>query len=137
MPPTPSSLLTVAQVAGRLAVSKRTVERLLQSGELKRIKVRATTRVDAGDVERYLAKQRGEQPQTEQQITGGQLSALHAKAAERDRTLGLAKGTTKVDALAWASRELAREIASANDLSRAEASALLDWLEATRELATL
>jgi len=51
-------LVTLDSVADALAVSKRTLQRLIQAGEFPApIKVGATTRVRLADVERYIERQ--------------------------------------------------------------------------------
>lgn len=53
-------LLTKAQVAKRLHVSVRSVERLVSSGELQALKVGGSTRFDPRDVVAYVDGLRGE-----------------------------------------------------------------------------
>ena len=55
-PPIPSLLLSIAEVAGLLGVSKRTVFLLLESGDLKRKKVRRRTMIHRDDIVRFAAR---------------------------------------------------------------------------------
>jgi excisionase family DNA binding protein len=56
---TDTRLLTVPQVAERLAVSVRKTYRLISTGQLKRLRVGVRgTRVVAGDLDDYIAKLR-------------------------------------------------------------------------------
>ncbi|MDQ3672701.1 MAG: helix-turn-helix domain-containing protein [Actinomycetota bacterium] len=124
------ALLKVADVADRLDVSPKTVYRLLAAGELKRIKVRSSTRIDERDVEAYVAAQNGKDKSAAPiPLTDGQLRALHAKAGELDRRLGYPRGRSKASALAHVAEWSKRTVESANDLTSIEASIALDWLE--------
>jgi excisionase family DNA binding protein len=49
-----SELLTLAEVAERLRVGKRTVERMVAAGELRSLRIRRRRFVDEREVERYL-----------------------------------------------------------------------------------
>jgi hypothetical protein len=62
-------------------------------------------------------------------LTDGQRRALHAKSGELGRLCGQPKTTIVSGALATAAQRLGRPITSVNDLTRAEASAVLDGLE--------
>ncbi len=48
-------LLTVRQVAVYLGVSEKTVRRLIASGQLRCIHIGRLTRIDPGDVSRWLS----------------------------------------------------------------------------------
>ncbi len=48
-------LLTVRQVAAYLGVSEKTVRRLIANGQLRCIHIRRLTRIDPGDVSRWLS----------------------------------------------------------------------------------
>jgi len=48
-------LLTVRQVAAYLSVSERTVRRLIATGQLRCIRIGRLTRIDPGDVSRWLS----------------------------------------------------------------------------------
>ncbi|ASN72033.1 hypothetical protein 7S2_40 [uncultured Caudovirales phage] len=50
----PVSLLTVDQVAERLAVSARTVGRMYRTGEIPHVRVRGAIRISNRDVEQYI-----------------------------------------------------------------------------------
>jgi excisionase family DNA binding protein len=50
-----TELLTLNEVAGRLRVSTRTVQRLMRSGQLRFVKIGARTLVTDKEVEAYLA----------------------------------------------------------------------------------
>lgn len=127
-------LLTPHQVAERLQISRRTVDRLAADGELHRLKVRGATRFDSSDVDGYLARLRGDrQTPAVAGITEGQLRAFHAKANELDRVRKLPRAATKAAILDLASERFCREIVSASDLSAREASELLDVLEQWQE----
>lgn len=58
-----AQLLTVAEVAGHLAVSRDTVERLCRQGALVVYRVGRAVRVDPASVETYLARCRQHVPQ--------------------------------------------------------------------------
>jgi excisionase family DNA binding protein len=49
------SLLTLREVAGQLAVSPRTVRRLVAVGELRCVRIGRLIRVHPGDVSRWLS----------------------------------------------------------------------------------
>lgn len=49
-------LLTVAEVAGRLKVSVKSVRRLIDKGELRRHVVSSRVRVSSDDLAEYLAE---------------------------------------------------------------------------------
>lgn len=53
------ALLTLAQVAERLAVSEQTVRRLAASGELQRVRIRRAARYSARDVARLASQGTG------------------------------------------------------------------------------
>jgi excisionase family DNA binding protein len=55
-PPIPNLLLSIAEVAGLLGVCKRTVFLLLESGDLKRKKIRRRTMIHRDDVVRFAAR---------------------------------------------------------------------------------
>lgn len=48
-------LLTVRQVAAYLGVSERTVRRLIATGQLRCIHIGRLTRIDPGDVSRWVS----------------------------------------------------------------------------------
>lgn len=52
-------LFTTKEVATRLRISKRTVERLIHKGELRIVKIGDLVRIAPADVEDYIARQRG------------------------------------------------------------------------------
>lgn len=56
-----TDLLTTAEVAQRLRLGRRTVERLIAAGELRSVKIRSRRLVRSDEVERYLrlAERRG------------------------------------------------------------------------------
>jgi excisionase family DNA binding protein len=126
-------LLSVREAAETLGVGQRTVERLLASGELPRVKVRARTLIDPQDLRGFVARHRSGSLAGASlpggRITAGQNSALHAKAGELDRADREERGTWKRHALAAASRRFGREIVSARELSHDEAVWVLDMLE--------
>jgi hypothetical protein len=62
-------------------------------------------------------------------ITSGQRSAIHAKAGQLARQTGGEKAVIVGAKLAAAERRFGRSIASVNDLTRSEASWVLDQLE--------
>jgi DNA-binding CsgD family transcriptional regulator len=117
--------LTVDQTADRLERSPETV-RTHRKKILARLgAVNMTHAVALAFASEIL----GQPAATAEPIRDGQLSAFHAKCGALDRRFDLERGTTKRETLARASEELGRLIESANDLSRGEASAILDWLE--------
>lgn len=67
-------------------------------------------------------------PETEP-IRDGQISAFHAKCGTLDRRFNYQRGSTKAETLELASARFGRTIESVSDLSRGEASQLLDHLE--------
>ncbi|TNF32515.1 MAG: DNA-binding protein [Deltaproteobacteria bacterium] len=50
------SLLTVAEVANRLKVSRATVYRLVKDGDLPSVRVSNSIRVRGGDLDAYVAR---------------------------------------------------------------------------------
>lgn len=64
MPVSEDRLLTKTDVAHRLGVSEKTVDRLVASGKLGAQRVGGRYKFSAEDIERYLASQRIEQPPT-------------------------------------------------------------------------
>lgn len=124
-----TQLLTVTEVAGRLGVSRKTVFRLLQSEALPRIKVGASTRIAARDLEAYVDGQRTGPVREPDPISAGQLRALHAMADRLDRASKGERGRSKRAALAEASERFKTPIHSAAKLSSLEASEILDWLD--------
>lgn len=52
--PTVPRLLTAAQAADALGISKATIERLAADGEIKRLKVRGSVRFNAADLTAYV-----------------------------------------------------------------------------------
>lgn len=54
----PRPLLTLAQVAEKLGVSKRTVVRLRDENQLPCVRIRGSLRFDASDVERLIERSR-------------------------------------------------------------------------------
>lgn len=50
-----TEFLTLPEVAARLRVSRRTVERLIRAGRLRAVKVGAQTRVKVREFEAYVA----------------------------------------------------------------------------------
>ena len=51
---TTERLLTLPEVALRLSISRRTVERLIRDGALEAVAIRGSTRVEPGEVERLI-----------------------------------------------------------------------------------
>ena len=49
-------LLTIEQVAERLAVARRTVFRLIEKGDIRAVKIGRLTRIRESDLERYIAQ---------------------------------------------------------------------------------
>lgn len=70
-----------------------------------------------------------EADQAQLSLTDGQRRAFHKKASDVDQLRELPARTTKHQILAQSSLDFGREIVSVNDLSRAEASIVLDALE--------
>jgi excisionase family DNA binding protein len=68
-------LYSVASVAGRLDVSEDTVRRLIAGGELTPIRIGSAVRIDAVDLEAFIARQRhpghSSGPYDEEPRTGG------------------------------------------------------------------
>lgn len=124
-------LLTTRQAAAYLAVSVRTVEELRASGELRGVKIRGCRRYDVAELDGLIAA--ASPPRPPEPLTEKQLRALHAKAGDLDRRLGVPRGTTKQQALEQTPRLVGRLVGSARDLTVDEASVLLDALEARLE----
>lgn len=59
LPPTQPTVLTVAEVADRLRVSKMTVYRLLHGGDLRCVRVRESYRVPEAALRDYLTRGEG------------------------------------------------------------------------------
>ena len=60
MPPLPgtSRLLTVREVAGRLAVSTATIYALCERGQIRHVRISNAIRVELAEVEAFVARQR-------------------------------------------------------------------------------
>ena len=57
--PAPALLLTIEDVADRLAVSTRTVRRLIEAGELAVHRIGRAVRIAEADLQSYLRRVRG------------------------------------------------------------------------------
>jgi|SRR5581483_6770347 len=127
-------LLTYDQAAERLACSKRTVERMVAAGELKKVTLgRTAARVALEDVDAYIRTRIGGEPTPAAPaapITSGKRDAFFAKCNEIARHSGRDKLDVVDDELAFASERFGREIQSVNDLTSDEASSILDYLDA-------
>lgn len=55
-----AKLLTIKEVAERLAVSEPTIYRLINRGELPTVKIGRALRFDEADIEAYIRKAKGE-----------------------------------------------------------------------------
>jgi excisionase family DNA binding protein len=53
-------LLTIEQVAERLAVARRTVFRLIERGELRVVRIGRATRIAESDLSEYIERLRNE-----------------------------------------------------------------------------
>lgn len=126
-------LLTIADVAERLAVSPKTVSRLLASGALKRLKIGSSTRIALEDLNNYVARLQGVEAPGARPASPGQIGALHAKTNALDAASKAERGTSKRRALEHASASVGRAITSSKDLTFAEMSELLDWLDTGAE----
>jgi excisionase family DNA binding protein len=60
MPPETGSLLNVGEVAARLGISNRSVYNRMADGSLRFVKIGGLTRFEPGEVERFIAAQRGD-----------------------------------------------------------------------------
>ena len=129
--PSVKRLLTTRQAAEYLAVSERTVCKLRETGELRGLKIRGCRRYDLAELARLVDAV--SPPAQTEPITERQLRALHAKAGDLDRKLGVPRGTSKRQALELTPRLLGRHVRSARELTVDEASVLLDALEARLE----
>lgn len=58
MPKTPTRLLTIPEVARRLAVSERQVWRFIAEGDIPAIRLRGSTRVAESDLDEWLERNR-------------------------------------------------------------------------------
>lgn len=122
-------LLTTREAAARLGVSVSTVKRMLASGELAGVKIRSARRFEPAELEALIAREKKTPSPPAPSISEGQLRAFHAKCNDADRRHGLPRGSTKRAALDASPLLLGREVESVADLTAAEASRLLDWLE--------
>jgi len=52
----PTKLLTVPQVAAELAVHRRTVERLITDGQLRRVRIGAVSRIRREDLAEFIRR---------------------------------------------------------------------------------
>lgn len=55
MPPAEGQLITTKEALTRLNVSRPTLDRLAEDGEIKRVKVRGSWRYTTASIEQYLA----------------------------------------------------------------------------------
>ena len=58
-------MLTLAKAAESLAVSERTVRRLVASGELRHVRIRGLVRIDRADLRRYITQRTSRAPRAE------------------------------------------------------------------------
>jgi excisionase family DNA binding protein len=123
--------LTVADAAARLAVHPKTVRRMLERGDLQRIRIGRAVRVDLASLDRFIAAG-GDRPETDGEkadpIAKEQIKALNAKCAHLARLTDSTAGDVKAKAKQLAARHFGREIESTLDLSWGEADWVLDVL---------
>lgn len=62
MPPIPAMLLTARQTAAALALSERTVFRIIRSGALPALHINGCLRIDTADVRTYVDRLKGAPP---------------------------------------------------------------------------
>ena len=129
-------LLTIAEVAAILKQHRRTVERKIEAGRLRAVRLGshagAPLRVEASELRRYV---HGEPRPAPPQLTDGQRRAFYAMVGNLERRDDEARGTWKRRALVWASARFGRTIESTNELESGEASDVLDWLAKEQDLA--
>jgi excisionase family DNA binding protein len=119
------------QVAAKLDLHPQTVRRHIRQGTLRSVKVGRARRIPESAVRDWIGKSSGTSlafPDPEP-ISDGQRRALYAKSASRDARRSLGRGDSKKEALAQAGARFGRPIESSNDLTSAEASWTLDWLD--------
>jgi excisionase family DNA binding protein len=122
-------LLTIQETAKQLAVSESTVERLLDRGELHRVKIGRSTRIDADDVRAFVRRSAGEAVRRDP-VAPRQLAAYHAKCGDIARLARRELRDVKAWAMEHASTEICgKRVTSSKDLSYVEMHDLLDWLE--------
>lgn len=125
-------LLTVHEAAEQLTVSVKTVRRMIDKGELDAVRIGRSVRIEQSELDSILNRRRTRTrsaaapplPRTE-----GQNRALHGKAADLAKLREVTKDQIKQDALRAASIRFGRIIGSTTQLTRDEASEVLDWLE--------
>jgi excisionase family DNA binding protein len=118
------------QVAAKLELHPQTVRRHVRQGTLRSVKVGRARRIPESAVREWIGRSTGSLafPQPDE-MSPGQRKALHAKAAARDERRGLPRGSSKKEALEQAGGRFGRPIVSGNDLTGAECSWTLDWLD--------
>jgi excisionase family DNA binding protein len=120
--------LTVAETAQRLSVHPATVRRMLDRGDLARIRIGRLVRVDLASLDAFIGGGGDEKSVTADQISSGQVRALHAKAAQLDKLTGAKAGHAKAAVLRAATGKFGHDITSTLDLSTLEADWVLDLL---------
>lgn len=120
--------LTVAETAKRLSVHPATVRRMLDRGDLVRVRIGRLVRVDLSSLDAFIGTGGDEKAAVSDQISSGQVKALHAKAAQLDRLTAAKAGHAKAAVLRAAAGKFGREITSTLDLSTLEADWVLDLL---------
>jgi excisionase family DNA binding protein len=124
--------VTVAEAARRLSVHVATIRRMLDRGDLRRIRIGRLVRVDLASLDRFIGAG-GNDPAAESKadpVSADQIKALGAKCAHLGRLRDEQPTTIKVKTYPAVSRQFGREITSWTNLLWVEADWLLDVLAA-------
>lgn len=122
-------LVTVPEAARLLSVGERTVWQLLEDGQLTRVKLGRSTRVQVGELHALVRGQAVTAQVEEPEISPGQSRAFHAKAGAVDRARRWPQGQAKKRALEQvAIRFRLDETPHTDQLSMRQASWAIDLL---------
>ena len=119
--------LTVAETAERMGLGAETVRTYRRRILAILDAVNMTNAVGIAFATGILGEPQ-EEP-ADELISPGQVAAFHGKSSALDKACAQERGTAKREALDWLAGQLGREIESVNDLTRFEATRVLDHLE--------
>lgn len=87
-------LITIAEAAELLAVSKRTIDREIKAGELPYVRVRGSVRLDRSDIDDYISRKKVRREQLDHGARLGSIASgyhfAHKSAPKGDAREALA-----------------------------------------------